>query len=87
MVCGVVLMKGRSRWMRVINPPPWPLCLSCLSVVYPGNLGVFFVCLSLVSWMVTMCILCSCRTCFSSCILFPIPSMLICKSLSVLMVV
>ena len=75
--------------MRVIRPPPPPLCmcLSCRSVVYPENSGVFLVCLSLVSWMVTMCILCSCRTCLSSCILFPMPSMFICRSLSVLIVV
>ena len=41
-VCEVVFVKGRSLWIRVMSPPPPPRCLSCLSVVYPGNLGVFF---------------------------------------------
>ena len=75
--------------MRVIRPPPPPLemCLLCTSDEYPGIPANFRVCLSLDSWMVTMCILCSCRTCLSSCILFPIPSMFTCRSLSVLIVV
>ena len=83
MVCGVVLMKGRSRWMRVSRPPPPPLemSLSCLSVVYPGIPASFLVGLSLDSWIVAMWMLCSCRTCLSSCILFPKPSMFNCSIL------
>lgn len=75
--------------MRVIKPPPPPLemSLSCLTAVYPGIPASFLVGLSLDSWMVAMCILCSCRTCLSSCILFPIPSMFSWRSLSVLIVV
>ena len=41
--------------------------------------------LSLVSWIVAMCMLCVCSVCLSSFILLPIPSMFICRSLSVLM--
>ena len=48
-VCAVVLVKGRSRCIRVIRPPPPPRCLSFRSVVYPGKRGVDFVCLSFVS--------------------------------------
>ena len=32
-VCAVVFMKGRSRCISVIRPPPPLRCLSCLSVV------------------------------------------------------
>ena len=73
-VSAVVLMKERSLCTSVMRPPPPPCCLSSLSVVYPGNLGVLFVCFSFVSWIVAKCILCLCSVCLSSCILFPIPS-------------
>ena len=36
----VVLVKGMWCFTRVMRPPPPPWGLSCLSVVYPGNLGV-----------------------------------------------
>ena len=87
MVCAVVLVKGRSRCISVTRPPPPLCCLSCRSVVYPGKRGVVFVCLSLVSWIVAMCILCLCKVCFNSIILFPIPSMFSCRILIVFIVV
>ena len=46
-----------------------------------------FVCLSLVSWIKAMCILCWCKVCLSSIILFPMPSMLSCSILIVFIVV
>ena len=49
-VCVVVLVKGMSECISVIiSPPPSPVCLSCLSVVYPGNFGVLSFCFSFVS--------------------------------------
>ena len=63
--------------MRVRSPPPPDLVRSFLSRVYPGNfkgLG-----LSFVSCMTAMWISRSCSSCFSSFILFCIPSTSICR--------
>ena len=40
-VCAVVFVKGMSLCISVMRPPPPPVARSCLSVVYPGNFGVF----------------------------------------------
>ena len=78
-----MFVNGMSVCMRVISPPPSPVCLSCLRVVYPGNFGVLSFCFSLVSWISAMCMLCVCKKCFSCCCLFLMPSMLYCIMLSV----
>lgn len=57
-VCGVVFVKGMSLLTNVMRPPPSPLLRSSLSVVYPGNFGVFWFGLSLVSWIAAMWMLC-----------------------------
>ena len=40
-VWAVVLVKEIWCFTRVMRPPPPSKGLSCLSVVYPGNLSVF----------------------------------------------
>ena len=84
--CLGVLVKLASLCINVISPPPSPVVLSFQSVVYPGNLGVLCLSLSLVSWMAAMCLLCCSRWCLSFCILFVIPSMLCCSMFSFVMI-
>ena len=87
MVCEVVLVKGRSWCISVMRPPPPPCCLSFRVVVNPGNLGLCFVCVSLVSWIVAMWILYLFSMCLSSFILFPMPSTFICSMFMLFIVV
>ena len=56
--------------------------------MYPGNLGVLCLSVSLVSWMAAMCMLCylCSRWCLSCCTLFMMPSMLCCRAFSFVMV-
>ena len=53
-ISGVVFVKGMCLWMMVMRPPPPPRVRSCLSVVYPGNFGVYCRGVSLVSWISAM---------------------------------
>ena len=85
-VWGVVSVNGMSLWMKVIRPPPPPRVRSRRVVVYPGKRGVWCLGLSLVSWIKATCMLCVLRSCLSSDNLFCIPSILICRRLSVLIV-
>ena len=79
-VWAVVLVKGMWCFTRVMRPPPPPRDLSRLSVVYPGNLGVWWYrVLSLVSWMTAACMLCLCRKFLSCCVLLLMPFMFICS--------
>ena len=48
-VSAVELVKEMSLCISMMRPPPPCVGLSCLSVVYPGNLGVLLFCVSLVS--------------------------------------
>ena len=75
----VVFVKGISARISVTSPPP-PSggVLSFLSVVKPGKCMLLFV-VSLDSCIVAMCMLFCFRKCFSSCSLFLIPFMFICK--------
>ena len=85
-VCLVALVKGMSLCISVISPPPSPVVLSFRIVVYPGNLGVLCLSLTLVSWMAAMCMLCCSRWCLSCCILFVMRPMLCCSMFSFVMV-
>ena len=80
-----MLVKEMSLCISVMGPPPPRVARSCLSVVYPGNLGVLLGCLSLVSWIVAMCMLCLSRCSLSCARLLSIPSMLNCKMFSVVL--
>ena len=84
-VSAVVLVKGMFLCISVMRPPPPRIGRSCRSVVYPGNFGVVLSLWSLVSWIVAMCMFCSCRSVFSCMCLFWMPLMLSCKMLSVLL--
>ena len=64
-ICGVVFVMGITFRMKVIRPPSSPRCLSCLSVVYPGSLGVWCSDVSLVSCMSATSVLCFYVKCFS----------------------
>ena len=75
----VVLVKDTFLCMRVIKPPPSPVCLSCLSLVKPGNFGVLCLSLSMVSCMSAMSMLCLSKCCFISCCLLVMPSMFSCR--------
>ena len=83
-VSAVVLVKGMSLCIRVKGPPPPRVGRSCLSVVYPGKEGVLLVVVNLLSWIVAMCICCSCRSALSSIILLHMPLVLIWSMLRVL---
>ena len=84
-VVWVVLVKGMSLWMRVRSPPPPDLVRSFLSRVYPGRTNGLDLGLSFDSCMTAMWISRSCSSCFSSFILFCIPSILICRMFSLSM--
>ena len=82
-ISAVALVKGMSSCMSVMRPPPPLVGLSCRSVVYPGKLSVFLLCVSLVSWIAAMRVLCACRKCLSCVHLFWMPFMFRCSILRV----
>ena len=84
-VSAVVFVKGMFLCINVMRPPPPRMGRSCLSVVYPGNLGVVLFWWSLVSWIVAMCMWCSCSSVLSCMCLFWMPFMFICRMLSALL--
>ena len=83
---GICKRDIRSNQRDESSSSIWGGVLSFLSVVKPGKCMLLFV-VSLDSCIVAICMLFCLRKCFSSCSLFLIPFMFICKMFNLCVVV